>query len=64
MSEWNDGYILEGQDRCHTILVMIDNLLYQHPAVIRADVEILFNAARNNLIVLYQQIGNLDFFDK
>jgi hypothetical protein len=31
--EWNDGYYFEGMDRCHTIRVMIDELLTDHPAI-------------------------------
>lgn len=32
---WNDGYYLEGVDRVHTIRVMIEELLDNHPSIKR-----------------------------
>jgi len=36
-ADWNDGYYFEASDRCHSILIMIDELLMWHPAVLRVD---------------------------
>lgn len=58
--EWNDGYILEGMDRCHTIMVMIGELLDQHPAVLKSDKEVQLEMATDLIMDVYQGIGRID----
>ena len=59
--EWNDGHILEGLDRCHTLLVLIDQLLNEHPAIIKAGMEENLSKAEEMIVDIYQEIGRLDF---
>jgi hypothetical protein len=35
--EWNDGYWFEARDRCHTIMIMVQELLEDHPAIEKAE---------------------------
>jgi hypothetical protein len=59
-SEWNDGFILEGCDRCHTIMVMAEELLRDHPSVLRVGGEQILDHAMGNIMKLYQRIVRLD----
>lgn len=57
--DFNDGHILEGMDRCHTIMIMIEELLSGHPAVSRAGAESEVSAALSLVMTAYQKIGAL-----
>lgn len=56
---YNEGHALEGADRCHTILVMIDQLLASHPAVLKAGVVAEIEEATEAIATAYQKIGLL-----
>jgi hypothetical protein len=58
--DWNDGYITEGLDRCHTIQVMLQELLVDHPAVLKAGVWTEISEASSRIFDAYQKIGDLD----
>jgi len=58
--EWNDGYILEGMDRCHSVMVMIGELLDEHPAIVRSGVQEKLESATDLIMDCYQTIGQLD----
>lgn len=62
--KWNAVSQLEGMDRCHTILVMLDELLSHHPAVKRAKGRKKYRKAERAVVDLYQMIGALDEEDK
>lgn len=58
--EWNDGYFLEGLDRCGTIQMVIENLLVGHPSILRLEdgaerVEIIQEMIQE----IYQDIGEM-----
>ena len=57
--EFNDGHIIEGMDRCNTIMVMLHELLHEHPAVIKADTSEDISAAAAFIMKAYQKIGAL-----
>jgi len=57
---YNPGHLIEGLDRCHTVLEMIHSLLDEHPAVLKAGVTPLIEQARTALFQAYQQIGLLE----
>lgn len=59
-NEWNDGYILEGMDRCHTIMLLLDQLLDSHPSVIKAGQEIQLEVVSEVVMEIYQAIGRLE----
>ena len=59
-NEFNDGHIVEGFDRCHTIMLLIDELLRDHPAVLKVDGNCHQEKAIEEIMKLYQKIGNLD----
>jgi len=58
--DFNDGHIIEGLDRCHTIMVMIDELLSGHPSVTKAVQEEEVTKAIKVIFDMYQKIGELD----
>lgn len=58
--DWNDGYITEGLDRCHTIRMLIEELLVDHPAVLKAGVWTEVSEAASRIEDAYQMIGGLD----
>lgn len=58
--EWNDGYILEGLDRCYTIQIMLDELLVDHPSVTKVSGKYLVENVQSIIGDLYQRIGALD----
>ena len=58
--EFNDGHIVEGMDRCNTIMVMIEELLINHPAVIATDSRNIVENASRHIYLIYQAISLLD----
>ena len=59
--EWNDGYYLEGLDRCHTIIIMLDELLVNHPSVLKTKTSINLENIFDELHYVYNKISMLDF---
>ena len=57
---FNEGHILEGMDRGNTILVMINELLDQHPAVVKVDGDHEIDVAYTAIFNLIQRIGELE----
>ena len=55
--DWNDGYYLEGMDRCHTIMTMMDQLLREHPSIKRVGLDDKFDSAFDLIYEMYQAIG-------
>lgn len=62
--QFNEGYIVEGLDRCHTIMVMIEELLSEHPSVDKAKVEYKIARASSLIGEAYQAIGQLSVEDE
>ena len=58
--EFNEGHITEGMDRCHTIMLLLEELLFEHPAVLKADVEVHRDKACDEVMAMYQAIGRLE----
>jgi hypothetical protein len=58
--KFNQGHIIEGLDRCHIIMMMMEDLLMQHPAVLKADCSNKIAHANLLMMEAYQQIGALD----
>lgn len=58
--EWNDGYIIEGCDRCHNAAELVDNWLAEHPAIIKAGQQENIDKAMELLMEAYQAVGQLD----
>ena len=58
--EFNDGHIIEGLDRLNTIIMMIHELLIDHPAILKADVEGDAHQAIGILLCAYQKVGELE----
>jgi hypothetical protein len=58
--DWNEGYVNEGLDRCHTIQVMIEELLVDHPTVLKSKSWDELQRASDLINDVYQQIGELD----
>ena len=60
-TEWNDGYYLESMDRIHTIQIMIDNLLDQHPAIVKLKCgQERVDLVQDMLGDIYQDIGKME----
>lgn len=59
MQEFNEGHITEGLDRCNTIMLLIDELLVEHPAVLRVKSGEDLQTAFNIIMDIYQEIGGL-----
>jgi hypothetical protein len=57
---YNTGHQIEGLDRCNTIMVMLEQLLRAHPAVVRAGGQPLIEQAFVAIWTLYQNIGLID----
>lgn len=57
---YNAGHQIEGLDRCNTIMVMLEQLLREHPAVVRAGGQPLIKQAYSAIWTLYQNIGQID----
>ena len=58
--EWNEGYALEGLDRTHIIMCMVNEFLVGHPAVVKAGLTCKVEVAANLLMEVYQAIGQLE----
>ena len=56
--EFNEGHISEAMDRLHIILGMIDDLLIDHPAIVKVDVSEDVGKASDILSAAYQKVGN------
>lgn len=56
---YNPGHQIEGLDRCHTVLMMLDQLLLDHPAVVKSEVSHLVEEAFGAIYQAYQKIGEL-----
>lgn len=57
---YDAGHQIEGLDRCDTILMMLEHLLREHPAVVRVDGDGLIEQAYGAIWTLYQKIGLID----
>lgn len=60
--EWNDGYYFEAMDRCHTMMVMISEILDGHPAIQKVGVQKNIDKAVENIMHAYQKLGEADFY--
>lgn len=58
--EWNDGYILEGMDRIHTVQVIIDSLIVDHPSIVLLGLQKDISKVQRKLNKIYQAIGGSD----
>ncbi len=58
--EFNDGHISEAMDRCNTVLVMVNELLYKHPAVKECEGGDLVKDICLSAFELMQKIGELE----
>lgn len=58
--QFNDGHITEGLDRCNTIMIMIEELLREHPSVLKANVSSDVDTASKAIMKAYQKIGELE----
>lgn len=59
-ADFNEGHIVEGLDRCHIIMSMIEDHLVEHPAVLKANVNTKILKAQALIMDAYQYIGALD----
>lgn len=57
---FNEGHILEGADRCNTILIMIEELLSEHPAIVKAKLQNKVFKASDLIMDCYQEIWRLE----
>jgi hypothetical protein len=62
--QWNDGYYIEGLDRCANIQNIINEQLLYHPAIIRAGQEDKIDEAIKLIGNVYQTIGAMQFFEE
>ena len=58
--EFNEGHIVEGLDRCHTVMLLINELLVNHPAVTKTDNETKLEEACASVMEIYQDIGSIE----
>lgn len=58
--EYNLGHLIEGYDRCHTIVVMINELLNEHPAIIKSGQQWRIDKALEFITDAYQGLSVLD----
>ena len=58
--EFNEGHIPEAMDRLHIILGMIDDLLIDHPGIVKAEVSEKVQKASYILSAVYQKVGNYE----
>lgn len=59
-NEWNDDQHLEAMDRCHTIIIMTEQLLDKHPIIFKLpDGQKRVDTIMSMLNELYQDIGKL-----
>lgn len=59
MSEFNEGHISEAQDRTLIISEMVQSLLVDHPAIVKAGVNEHIEDVLGELAVVYQELGQL-----
>lgn len=59
-TEWNDGYIHEGADRCHVVMSLISDILVDHPAIVKAELQGDINNTLDSLMHCYQTIWQLE----
>lgn len=57
---FNDGHLIEAQDRCDIVLMMVAELLDRHPAVLKAGVQTQVDQACAALQDAYQKIIDLE----
>ena len=57
---WNDGYVSEATDRFHTLMVMINELIVDHPAVIRAGLTSNVTEITDKIYNCYNTVSQLD----
>jgi hypothetical protein len=61
MSEYNEGHGIELVDRISTVVMMIDELLIDHPAAIEFNLNAKIEAVGLTLAGLYQEAGAAEF---
>ena len=57
--EYNEGHIIEGLDRLHVITEMIDSILIDHPAIVKAECVDKISQAQKLLYDSYQGVAGL-----
>ena len=58
MCTWNNGYYIEGLDRCNTILTLIEELLVDHPSTEKVPgIASKIEQASDLIMSVYQDIG-------
>ena len=60
IKEFNDGHVVEGLDRCHTVMLLINELLVNHPAVTKTNNETRLEYACASIMEIYQDIGSIE----
>jgi hypothetical protein len=60
-NEWNDGYYFELLDRTHTVMVLIEELVDQHPALEKIGCQKDIDLVQSTLMKVYQKVGEADF---
>ena len=60
IKEFNDGHAVEGLDRCHTVMLLINELLVNHPAVTKTNNETKLEDACASIMEIYQDIGSIE----
>ncbi len=59
--EYNEGHAIELADRVHTLIVMLDELLTDHPAVIKFELHDRVETIGLELAELYSEAGEISF---
>jgi len=59
--EWNDGYWFEAMDRVWCTAHTIEELLFEHPAIMRAGLNDDIEAILTKMHNIYQAIGIAEF---
>lgn len=58
-ADFNEGHITEALDRCHTVMLLIDELLHLHPAIVKAGCNDGIERIADELAEVYQNVGQL-----
>lgn len=58
--EFNEGHISEAMDRVNIIIVMINELLDNHPAILKTNLQNDIDMAANRLCEVYQKLGSYE----
>lgn len=58
-AEFNEVHIIEALDRCHTVMLLIDELLHLHPAIVKAVCNDNIERIADDLADVYQRVGQL-----